>query len=89
MDDSRKMDALLCHDEVLSELYNASKLIKVTKISCQEREFSKNYYGISKECIPMLSDERNEYLSLLTVISDKISYAYNLSLTLENKITDL
>lgn len=80
MDYCRKSDALAYQDEVLSELYSINTLVNATKTCCQLREFNGEYYGIPKDYVPMISNERNEYISLLSILSDKINYIGKLNL---------
>ena len=74
MEYCRMSDALSYQDEVLSELYNTNVLVNAAKNCCQVREFQGNYYGIPQNFVPMISNERNEYISILTMISDKLNY---------------
>ena len=80
-------EALSCNDEVLNELFSTKALVNVTKNCCQEREFKGEYYGIPQHFIPKISDERNEYISLLTLISDKLKYIHKLNLNMEEKLS--
>ena len=73
-----KRDILLCQDEVLSELYNVRALANATKTYCEVKEFNGEYYGIPKDYVPMISNERNEYISLLSTLSDKINSIKNI-----------
>ena len=72
MDCCRKSEYLSYQDEVLEGLFDAKTLVNVTKKCCLTREFNGDYYGIPKDYVPMISNERNEYISLLTLISDKL-----------------
>ncbi len=74
MDYCRKSDLLAYQDEILCELYNTNTLVNATKTCCQVREFNSDYYGIPKDYVPMISNERNEYISMLTIIADKLNY---------------
>ena len=83
---NHKSDALSYQDEVFNELYYTKTLVEATKTCCQDREFKGQYYGIPQNYIPMISDERNEYISLLTLISDKLKNMHKLNLCLEKEI---
>ncbi len=78
---------LMHNEELFNELYNAGVLLNATKCCCQDREFRGEYYGIPQSFIVNISNERNEYLSLLTMLSDKISQIYKLSHSIENELT--
>ena len=79
MESCRKSDLYAYQDEVLSELYNTNTLVNAMKTCCQAKEFSGEYYGIPKDFIQMISNERNEYISMLTIISDKINHIENIN----------
>jgi len=87
MDINRKSCALSFQDEVFNELYYMNTLINVTKNACQEREFKGEYYGIPKDFVKNISDERNEYISLLSLASDKLKNTLTLNLSLEKELT--
>jgi len=89
MENYSKTDILSCQNEVLDELYHALALINAIKTSCQSKEFSGEYYGIPRDFASHLSDERNEYLSLLTLLNDKIMKIKTLNLCMENQLSYL
>ena len=89
MDQSLISGVLLYQNKVFDELYHANTLIYATISSCQEKEFKSEYYGIPKDFIPMISNERNGYISLLTIASDKLKYVNKLNLNIEEKISSL
>ena len=64
--------SMLCSDKILDELYNVNTLLKAALVCCQEKEFRGEYYGIPSDYRPMISNERNEYLSLLKIMSEKM-----------------
>ena len=76
-----------CQQKYFDELYIVDTLIKMLQRTCEDREFKGQYYGTSTEIINSISAERNEYLSLLELILDKISLLKNLNLKMENIIT--
>lgn len=84
-----KSSMLSCNDEISDELYNTNVLVNVARTSCQNREFKGEYYGIPQNIIPKISNERNEYISLLTLISDKISHINKLNLQIESELSGL
>ena len=89
MKSNKKRNAMFCHDEIMNELFTTQTLVDVAKASCMTREFKGEYYGIPQNYVPMISNERNEYISLFTIISDKLKYAHNLNLNLEQELTIL
>ncbi len=79
-----------CHNELLNyneqifnELYKMDTLIKMTKNMCEEKEFSGQYYGVTDDNINKLSAERNDYINMLTIASDTVSFLLKLNLDLE------
>ena len=83
----RKSDILSYQNDLFNKLHYANTLVNMTKTSCLEREFKCQYYGISKSKSKMLSDERNEYLAMLDLISDKLSDIKKLNLCIEEGLT--
>ena len=77
------------YDEVMYELFNTNTLVNVAKLCCQEKEFKGEYYGIPQNFIPMISNERNEYISLLTLISDKLNNINRLNLNAQKELSCL
>lgn len=77
---------LYFNQETFGELYVLDTLINMTKESCQDREFSGQYYGIPPEMIAKLSAERNNYINMLTLFSEKVSNIMNLNLRLEQEL---
>ena len=78
---------LACHQKAFDELYVIDTLVKLTQKSCQDYEFSGQYYDISKDRIAELSMERNNYINMLNIISERISNIMQLNLTLEREIS--
>ena len=84
----KKTDAtnlLDCYQETLDELCVANSIIKLVRSSCLEREFTGEYYGISRDKTVHISEERNNYINMLNILSEKISNVMNLCLSLENE----
>ena len=84
-----KSDALSYQDKAFDELYSATTLVNATLTCCKEREYKGQYYGIPENFIQMISNERNEYISLLTLIFDKLQYLNKINLSLEQEISFL
>lgn len=78
---------MLYNQQSFDELYMFETLISVLKKSCEAREFGGQYYGISsKEDAKLLSAERNEYLNIITLLSDRVANLKKINLNLENDI---
>ena len=67
-----------CYEQIFNELYMADTIVNITRNSCLDREFSGQYYG--------LSAERNNYINMLTILSEKISNIMELNIAMENEI---
>ena len=80
-------NALVYTEEVIDEVYSADVLLNATICCCQEKEFRGEYYGIPEVFVKKISNERNEYLSLMTLLSDKIRYIGTLHEHIERELT--
>lgn len=74
------------YEKIFDELYVADTIINITKSSCLNREFSGQYYGTTGEYSEQLSAERNNYINMLTILSEKISNIKELNILLENEV---
>ena len=74
------------NQEAFEELYMADTLVQLTKSSCEAREYTGQYYGITNERRKKLSAERNNYINMLSILSDKISNIMDISLSMEKEI---
>ena len=77
---------ILCQDKMFSELYSLNTLVNMTKNYCQELEFKGEYYGGNKICVKKISEERNEYLTMLSLIRNKLDKLINLNVNLEKEL---
>ena len=77
---------LKTHEKAFNELYFTNTLVKMIKNSCEKLEYNGEYYGLTSDNKNKLSAERNDYINMLTLISDRISKLENLNLTLEKEI---
>lgn len=78
-------DFKLYNQQSFDELYMFETLVSVLKKSCESREFGGQYYGISsKEGAKLLSAERNEYLNILTLLSDRVANLKKINLNFEH-----
>ncbi len=72
--------------EVFDELHTIDSIVQLTKQSCEEREFSGKYYDIPADKSVRLSAERNHYINMLNILSERISNMISLNLSMENEI---
>lgn len=77
---------LTVYEKAFNELYYAETIVEMTRQACKDREFSGQYYGISEDNIFKLSEERNHYINMLDMLSERISNIKNLNLVLEQEI---
>ncbi len=72
-----------------NELFTLESIIKLTKESCLDKEFTSIYYELSGEHKNILSAERNNYINMLTLALDKISNLKQIILTAEKEAYEL
>ena len=75
------------HQKAFDELYIIDTLVQMTKKTCQDYEFSGQYYDISGEMSSLLSAERNSYINMLNIISERISNLMGVNLAIEREIS--
>jgi len=78
--------ALVFTEDLSDEVYSADVLLNATICCCRDKEFRGEYYGIPEEFIKEISNERNEYLSLMTILSDKIRRVIELNQRVEQEL---
>ena len=71
--------------QAFDELYIVDSIVKMTKNSCLEHEFNGEYYGASCESSKKLSAERNNYINMRTLLSERISNIIHLNGLIENE----
>lgn len=74
------------HQRMFNELYIIESIINMTTKSCLEREFNGDYYGMSNKLSAKLSVERNHYINLLNVATERIALVLELNTSAENEI---
>ncbi len=85
--DKNYMDKFVCfYQELFNELYVIETIVNMTRNSCLEQEFNGQYYGATGENSAQLSAERNNYINMLTILSEKISNIMNLNLSAEREM---
>ena len=86
MKKSSDSNLLSIYEKSFNELYYADTIVEMTRQSCKDREFSGQYYGVSEENAAKLSAERNHYINMLDMLSERISNMKNFNLLLEQEI---
>lgn len=79
-------DLSMLNEAVFSELYVMNTILQMTKKSCQELEFSGEYYGMSEDMAAKLSMERNNYINMINLMDERTSNLMNLNLTIEKML---
>ncbi len=77
---------LAVYEKIFNEVYYADTIVEMLRQACQDKEFSGQYYGISKEIALKLSEERNHYINMLDLLSERITNIKTLNLLLEQAI---
>ena len=79
---------LKMHEKSFNEMYVVNTIINMMKQSCIERENNCQYYGLKEKKIRhSISDERNDYINMLTILSDKISDLMSLFISMEREFS--
>lgn len=87
MDKNSENTFVQYYEKTLDELCVINSIIKLVKNSCLEREFTGQYYGIPQEKTIHISEERNNYINMLTLLAERVTNIMNLHLVLENSET--
>lgn len=80
---------LACFQNTFDELYLLESVIKLTKESCLEREVNAQYYNLTQEKKKSLSEERNNYINMLSIALDRVKNLKEIHSLLEEKISCL
>ena len=76
------------HEKSFNEMYVMNTVINMVKHSCEDREFRAEYYGAkSSDIARKISDERNDYINMLSVVSDRISAIMSLLILMEKEFS--
>ena len=86
---THKSVVLSCNDEAFDEIYKTKAIIKALITCCQDKEFKGEYYNLNKNLKYLLSEERNEYVSLLTIAFEKLHKLISINCRLEKEISML
>lgn len=68
------------------ELYTVDTIIELTRKTCMDCEFNSNY-NLPSEIAIRISTERNHYINMLNILSEKINTIMELNQSIENEIT--
>lgn len=74
-------------NKAFDELYIINSLVNLIKTSCEDKEFKGKYYDAPLNIAKLLSDERNDYINALTLLSDRLSCLYKQCLIIEDNLT--
>ena len=88
MDNNHKK-ILSCFQDIFHELFLLESIIKLTKECCLEREVSSQYYNISEEKRRHLSEERNNYINMLSIALDRVKNIEEINTQMEEEIAYL
>lgn len=82
-------DVLTQFDATFNELFALKSIIKLTREICLDKEINSSYYNLSAEYKKSLSEERNNYINMLSIALDKVANIENISETIEKEIPSL
>ena len=77
------------HQESFNELYKIETLVQITRKNFECIEFSGQYYGVPREIAAHLSAERNNYINVLSILSERIAEIINKSILIEDEILSI
>lgn len=76
-------------DDTFDVLFSLESIIKMTHNTCRDKEIYSIYYDLPNNYKITLSEERNNYINMLTLALDKISNLKELNLVVEKEISSL
>lgn len=79
-------DLLLLNEASFNELYVIDTILQMTKKSCQDFEFSGQYYGLAENMALELSAERNNYINMFNLLLERTSNLMALNLSIEKRL---
>ena len=80
---------LSCFQTTFDELFLLESIIKLTKESCLDREVTSQYYNLSEEKKRYLSEERHNYINMLSIALDRVKILKDINNQIEEEITYL
>lgn len=75
----------VCCENLYDELFLLESIIKMTQEVCLKKEFSSNYYNLSGKEKFTLSEERNNYINMLSIALDKVNELKAINNHIENE----
>jgi hypothetical protein len=72
-------------DIIFEKIFTLETVIKLTLSSCKEKEIKAEYYNITFNNIINLSEERNNYINMLTIALEKLEEIKTISSGFENE----
>ena len=86
--ESNKSIMLSC-DFAIERLFSIETIIKLTKEYCLAKEIKSIHCNLSLSDKKILSEERNQYITMLNLALEKLQELRNLNQELEEKLTAL
>ncbi len=82
-------NVLACFESTFDELFLLESVIKLTKEACLDREVSSQYYNLPEEKKRYLSEERNNYINMLSIALDRVKNLKEINSQIEEEIAYL
>ena len=77
---------LSCFQTTFDELFLLESIIKLTKESWLDREVSSQYYNLPEEKKRHLSEERNNYINMLSIALDRVKNLKDINTIIEEEL---
>ncbi len=78
-------DVNCINENMINELYTLESLVKTTVENCLNKECNSEYYR-EQDRKKKISEERNDYINILTIALSKIKHIQMLNTEIENLI---
>ena len=75
-----------CCENLYDELFLLESIIKMTKEACLKKEFSAIYYNLSDKERCILSEERNNYINMLSIALEKVDELKEINNNIEREV---
>ena len=72
-------------DIIFEKIFTLESVIKLTLNSCKEKEIKAEYYNLASNNIINLSEERNNYVNMLTIALEKLEQIKTISSNFERE----
>ena len=83
MSNNRPNFAVSNFESIFDKIYTLESIIKLTLSNCQDKEITSSYYDVSSKNTIKLSEERNNYINMLTIALEKLEQLKTISSNLE------